>query len=32
MMPFYIKSDILKFREYLPILEDAQSKIQFGIT
>lgn len=31
MMPVYIKSDILKLREYLPKL-DAQSKIQFGIT
>lgn len=32
MMPFYIVSDILKVREYLPTLEDAQSKMKFWIT
>lgn len=32
MKNYCIKSDILKVREYLPKVEDAQSKIQFIVT
>lgn len=31
MMNYYIKSDILKTREYLSKVEGAQSKTQFGV-